>query len=206
MDVRSQILQEATRLFAAQGFDGTSVQQIADAVGIRKPSLLYHFASKEALRLSVLDAIMAHFNQVLPEVLLAAARDRRFDSVMESLSSFFLEDPDRARLLVRELLDRPEDMKERLGEFVRPWIQVVADQLERAKGQGLVQANVDTEAYAIQVLLLVVGSVAMQETLQAVLLDSGDRGPAPERSVRELIRIARSSLYTAGRGPQGGEP
>src|SRR5512139_1674653 len=192
MDVRSQILHEATRLFAAQGFDGTSVQQIADAVGIRKPSLLYHFASKDALRLSVLDAIMTHFNEVLPEVLLAAARDRRFDSVMESLSSFFLEDPDRARLLVRELLDRPDDMKQRLGEFVRPWIQVVADQLERAKGQGMVQKDVDTEAYAIQVLLAVVGSVAMYDTLGALLPEGAPRTDARERVIRELIRIARS--------------
>jgi len=204
MDVRSQILHEATRLFAAQGFDGTSVQQIADAVGIRKPSLLYHFSSKEALRLSVLDEIMTHFNQVLPEVLLAAARDRRFDSVMASLSSFFLEDPDRARLLVRELLDRPDDMKERLGEFVRPWIQVVADQLERAKAQGIVQADVDTAVYASQVLLLVVGSVAMHDTLQHLIPDGADAASVTQRTVRELIRIARSSLYTAGRGPQGG--
>ena len=59
MDVRSEILRTATRLFAAKGFDGTSLKDIADAGGIRKPSLLYHFPSKEQLRLAVLEQLRA---------------------------------------------------------------------------------------------------------------------------------------------------
>ena len=43
MDVRSEIPYTATRLFAAKGFDGTSLEATAEAVGVRKPSLLYHF-------------------------------------------------------------------------------------------------------------------------------------------------------------------
>ena len=40
------ILREAARLFSHQGFHGTSTREIADAVGIRQPSLFHHFASK----------------------------------------------------------------------------------------------------------------------------------------------------------------
>ena len=43
------ILREAARLFSAKGFAGTSTREIADAVGIRQPSLFHHFASKIAI-------------------------------------------------------------------------------------------------------------------------------------------------------------
>ncbi|MCA9535504.1 MAG: TetR/AcrR family transcriptional regulator [Myxococcales bacterium] len=197
-DVRDEILGAATRLFAKHGFDGTSVQSIAEAVGIRKPSLLYHFPSKDELRRSVLDQMLDHWNQELPRLLLAAAREERFEKVMESLVGFFLEDPDRARLIVRESLDRPSEMNERLGRFVRPWVEVVADQLARARDKGLVQANIDPQAYAVQVINMVVGGVAIVDSLDVLLPNDPKRGTTRERHVRELIRMARSSLYVPG--------
>lgn len=39
----------ALALFTDQGYEGTSMRQIADALGINKASLYYHFPNKEAL-------------------------------------------------------------------------------------------------------------------------------------------------------------
>ncbi|MFB6372555.1 MAG: TetR/AcrR family transcriptional regulator, partial [Bradymonadaceae bacterium] len=61
-DVRALILEEATRQFAAKGFDGTSLQAIADEVDITKPSLLYHYSSKAELREQVLEELLSHWN------------------------------------------------------------------------------------------------------------------------------------------------
>jgi TetR/AcrR family transcriptional regulator len=46
---RDELLAVALEQFAMAGFAGTSLQQIADAAGYSKSSVLYHFASKEAL-------------------------------------------------------------------------------------------------------------------------------------------------------------
>jgi AcrR family transcriptional regulator len=46
----------ATELFIRQGYDVTSLREIAGALGIKKASLYYHFASKEAIAESVLAA------------------------------------------------------------------------------------------------------------------------------------------------------
>ncbi len=66
-DRRQQILVEAARLFAAKGFEATSVRDIANATGILAGSLYYHFASKEELFVAVHAAGM--------EILIRTAQD-----------------------------------------------------------------------------------------------------------------------------------
>lgn len=51
---KRRILTEALKLFAAQGYDAVSVEQIAAAVGIKAPSLYKHYKSKRDIFLSIL--------------------------------------------------------------------------------------------------------------------------------------------------------
>lgn len=48
-NTKQEILEAALDLFSVQGFEATSMQQIAEAVGIRKPSLYSHFAGKQEI-------------------------------------------------------------------------------------------------------------------------------------------------------------
>lgn len=50
-----RILVEASRLFAARGYHGTSTRAIAAAVDVRQPSLFHHFASKQAIAEALLE-------------------------------------------------------------------------------------------------------------------------------------------------------
>ena len=54
---KTQILEEATRLFSADGYDGMTMKQLASACGITEPALYRHFQSKESLYDAVLDAV-----------------------------------------------------------------------------------------------------------------------------------------------------
>jgi len=54
LPTRERILFEASRLFARQGFHATTTRQIADAVGVRQPSLFHHFASKDTIMQTLL--------------------------------------------------------------------------------------------------------------------------------------------------------
>ena len=53
-NTKQEILEAALELFSVQGYEATSISQLADAVGIRKASLYSHFASKQA----ILDALL----------------------------------------------------------------------------------------------------------------------------------------------------
>lgn len=51
---RDRIQSAAARLYAIRGFDGTSMRGIAEAAGVTKPLVFYHFESKEKLYASIL--------------------------------------------------------------------------------------------------------------------------------------------------------
>lgn len=54
-ETRRRVQRAALDLFTRQGYDATSMREIADAVGVNKASLYYHFASKQAILQSLVD-------------------------------------------------------------------------------------------------------------------------------------------------------
>jgi AcrR family transcriptional regulator len=191
-DVRSEIVRAATRLFAAKGFDGTALQEVADAVGVTKPAVLHHFPSKEHIRQAVLAEILEHWQATLPRLLLAASASRgRFDAVFGELFRFFASDPDRARLVLREALDRPAEARRLLVGPVRPWIDAVAGYIRAGKGSGRHHADLDPDAYVVVVLSTV---IALSATASVNVAALGEDGRA--RYDCEIARFASAALFT----------
>ena len=60
---KQKILDAALDLFSTQGFEATSIAQIAEAVGIRKASLYSHFASKQAILDAIVETVLARHAQ-----------------------------------------------------------------------------------------------------------------------------------------------
>lgn len=58
---KQTILEAALELFSVQGYEATSISQIADAVGIRKASLYSHFGSKQELLEALVQEILAQY-------------------------------------------------------------------------------------------------------------------------------------------------
>ncbi len=79
---REKIQRAAARLYAVRGYEGTSMREIAEAAGVTKPLVFYHFESKERLYASILteaiDACMSAGRQILAEPQSATERVRSF--------------------------------------------------------------------------------------------------------------------------------
>lgn len=192
--VKERILKEALRLFSEKGFEGTSLQAIADAVGIQKPSLIYHFPSKEILRQNVVESLIVYWKNELPRMLTTSKDDSdRLVSTMTSLVNFFLEDVNRARLVVREMIDRPEEAFAVLNEHVSPWTRLIGDYLRMGQQGGIYKKDVDPNAYIVQVMVMVVGTVAMGTVISGMVSASTNISHGP--LIKELVRIVQASLY-----------
>jgi AcrR family transcriptional regulator len=83
----AEILGAALEQFATAGFAGTSLQQIADAAGYSKSSVLYHFTSKEAL----LEAAIGPAVDRLENVLSGLARLRESSEARELFVEEFID-------------------------------------------------------------------------------------------------------------------
>lgn len=65
---RSAILDAATRLFARDGYDTTGVAEICETAGVSKGAFYYHFESKEAVFLELIDSWLKALEATLQEV------------------------------------------------------------------------------------------------------------------------------------------
>src|SRR3954447_6646145 len=64
-DTRTRIQQVALELFTEQGYDGTSLREIAERLGVTKAALYYHFKTKEDIVASLVEIRLAALERLL---------------------------------------------------------------------------------------------------------------------------------------------
>lgn len=192
LGAREKILREATRLFAEFGFEGTSLRMIADAVGLQKGSLVYHFETKENIREAVRDALIDRWKVIVPQIVLTASSgENRFERSIAECTRFFREDPNRARFLLRECLDNPAELQARVSSQLAPWLGLLAERIQLGQREGIIHRDVDPLVYVWGIVIATITVMAM------IGMAAGLIGPKKieERMETELIRIARTSLF-----------
>ena len=84
-NTKQEILEAALELFSVQGYEATSISQIAEAVGIRKASLYSHFENKQAILDALIETTLEQYER---HSIFAKAdwEDPAFTKGMENLS------------------------------------------------------------------------------------------------------------------------
>ncbi|MBJ79818.1 MAG: hypothetical protein CMH60_00715 [Myxococcales bacterium] len=189
---REAVLEAAVRLFAQQGFAKTSLKAIAQEVDIRTPSLLYHFPSKQVLETAAIESLNNSWKNILPQILSEAKNpDERFDRTLEVCIAFFQEEPTRAKLFLRALLDKPDELKEIIKRDLQPWLKLISKYIQRGQEEEIIHQDLNPEAYTMSVVILVLSTFALGQVRSAFI----DSSNAETLAKDELIRFARTALF-----------
>jgi len=162
--VREEVLRQAWLLFADQGFDATTVDEVAAAAGMSRRTFFRYFSGKDELVL----ARLVEAGEQIAEALAARPEDetpwqalrRAFDSVLEAQEA----QPDRARTVSRMLRDEASaraSMEERRRVWLETLVPLVQQRLPRRK-----DAAIAAEALAS-------AAIACLDTAQAAWTEGG---------------------------------
>lgn len=135
---RDQILDEALRCFAEKGYEGTSLNDIAAGVGIRRPSLLHHFPSKESLYGDVFERLLSDWLERLDRAIAESAVGwEKAELVLRACLDLFAETPDYVRIMRREALDGGVHLGIDLSGVLRPFFDGAVQYLESQMDEGV---------------------------------------------------------------------
>ena len=122
---RDLILEAAESLFASQGYQATTIKQVAEQVGVQGPALYKHFSSKRALFEEVLERLFAPFTPLLTDAATAGASQRE---IMQQ----HLANPNTSRIVAHATLSGGEDLALLVERWYRPFFSHTLAMLEQS--------------------------------------------------------------------------
>lgn len=207
---RQRILDAALDLFAESGYEGASLQQVADRVGLHKSSLFHHFRSKEELAREVYRGLAERLLKRLEPLL--AEDPPRLESLLvalEASADHFAAEPASARLLMRLMVTARADGPSAGGRddpFATPIGQVdaidrvlwlVGGWLARARAAGVIR-RVPVRHTVLNLMGLVLFYPAVLHHIPVDLLAADPRAPevlgSRKRELRSFLRAALAPI------------
>lgn len=152
-------IKEAKNLLQRFGFNGFSFQHIANSIGIKKPSLYAHFASKEALGNDLIDSYINSFNK-WTKTIEVFQPDDKINALFELYFKFSKDDKKLCPVtsLVGDYNSLPESMTESLNKMItiqKNWLKKV---IEEGQSKNLFRKDLNSETLSDIVMALSFGS------------------------------------------------
>lgn len=169
--MRDMILDEATELFARFGYDGTSLNDIAAGVGIKRPSLLHHFPSKDELYGEVFERMLSDWVEQVESAMAAPGFGwDRFSGVLCAGFELFCRNPAYVRLMRREALEGGERLGIDLMGVVSPLFESAVEWMEGEMVAGRFR-KVDARQVLITAYATLLGYVSDAPFINGLTVD-----------------------------------
>ncbi len=196
---KEEIVAEATKLFAERGYEGASMGDLAERVGLRKASLFHHFASKDVLYTTVLTQLMEGVRAAVTSAAMAEGSFAdRLDALAEALVDVLGSQPYAARLLVREAMDWGPVMKEGLGRTINDVLAAGHEFAKAGQRAGEFGPDVDLPHVIVSLIGILFMPFAIAEVVEGFTGTSpfraafvAERKAAVRQQLREMALVKK---------------
>ncbi len=197
---RQQILDQATQLFAERGYEGVSMADLAERVGLRKASLFHHFPSKKAIYAEVLARLVeAVRDAIVRSAALPGSFAERLEAMGDAVVIVLGEQPYAARLLTREVIDWGPVARDNLADKIILVLEATEAFVRAGQAEG---KFVDTDPR--QLILTMTGLHFMPFAIGGIVeqfVKTEQASPAFIAARREAVRLHSARLLLADSGP-----
>lgn len=140
---REIIIKAAGRLFREKGYGGTSVRDLADAVGLQSGSLFFHFRSKEEILLSLLEEGLRRAVAILDRHLAAATSPReKLSAILHGhLEAILKEERDAFYVVLRDWRTLSSQSRRKVIALRDEYEERIASALNELGQTGLIPKN-----------------------------------------------------------------
>jgi AcrR family transcriptional regulator len=195
-----RILDAALVSFGSRGYEATSLDALADTLGVRKQSILYWFPSKEALLEALIDRSAAELSGALEASLARAGSGwLRVEAVVRSVFRLAARRPELLGLL-REVGRLGPPSATQLTSALEPLAGRASGFLESEMAAGHMRRH-EPRLLLLAIYSTVVGMITEVEVLRALGEEPTARSLVRRR--QEILRLLRSALLVEEGGPMG---
>jgi AcrR family transcriptional regulator len=192
---RDRIVDAALTAFGTRGYETTSLDALAGELGVRKQTILYHFASKEGVLDAVIDEAGAELIAVLEKAVGGTGEGwSRVDAVVRSVFRLAGRRPELLGLL-REVSRLGPPSATRFREMLGPFIERAAAFLEEGMEEGEFRGQ-DARLLLLATYSTVIGVATEVEVLRALGMEPTARSLLRRRA--ELLAFLQSALLPGG--------
>ena len=197
LETREKILVTATRLFAEQGYDSTSLSQVARQAKVSKALIFWHFDCKETLYRSALRRTLEPYFINVDDLdglgekdQIARLIDLFYDFVHENVYSvrFFLS-------LILRGEQQPDESLRRVNELYRIFRNSLADIIVSGCSRGVFRSGTDAPREAA-LIMAALGGILIQQFMS-------DESP---HDAKDLVEYLKTTLFQRLLAPAAGSP
>jgi len=170
------------KFFLTQGYENTTLSMIADAVDIKKPSIYYHFKSKEDLLFNCIDLILNSLEDQITNSIINSVnpKDRihaffecllDFNSNLSTILEYNFEIPVNLILFFQMSANRFSELSNRINEYYNKISNILNEIIVEGQQKGIIKNTINTDVVIIDIISRIEGIITLSFIYKSVDID-----------------------------------